>query len=167
MFPQYDNAKPGWREWRKSFLSHIASSSVWLLHWVLKNLIALRLVTCSFWSRILIRCTGYVKLVSSDATLGNATSTDAFKHFFSCDAWDISLIPVNDGGNSSLYATFQCSEVTTFPSSQTSSLPSWVKPLGIHDLQPQTLRVNASCLHNSLSVTLWLLGYLECDWLSL
>jgi hypothetical protein len=44
----------------------------------------------------------------------------------------------------------QSIEVLTSLSLQTSSRPSLGKPFGIHVLQPQTLRVGASCLHNSL-----------------
>jgi hypothetical protein len=47
-FPHYGKTKSGWREWRKSSLSQVASSSEWLLHCTLKNLIVLRLVTRSF-----------------------------------------------------------------------------------------------------------------------
>jgi hypothetical protein len=57
----------------------------------------------------------------------------------------------------------QRNEVSTFSSSKTSSRPSLAKPLGIHDLHPQTLRVEASCWPNSLGMTSWLLGCLECD----
>jgi hypothetical protein len=38
-----------------------------------------------------------------------------------------------------------------------------VKPSSTHDFQLQTTRADASCLHNSLGVTLRLLGYPECD----
>jgi hypothetical protein len=55
----------------------------------------------------------------------------------------------------------QCNEVITSLLPQTSLHPSLVKPLGTHDLQPQTVRVSASYLHNSLDVTLQLLSYLE------
>jgi hypothetical protein len=55
----------------------------------------------------------------------------------------------------------QCNEVIASLSLQTSLCPSLVKPLGTHDLQPQTVRVSASCLHSSLGVTSWLLGCLE------
>jgi hypothetical protein len=34
-FPLYGNSKSGWRERRKSPLSHVASSFVWLLYWIL------------------------------------------------------------------------------------------------------------------------------------
>jgi hypothetical protein len=44
-FPHYGTSKSGWRERRKSSLSHGASSTVWLLHWILTNLIVLHLVT--------------------------------------------------------------------------------------------------------------------------
>jgi hypothetical protein len=48
----------------------------------------------------------------------------------------------------------RCSKVPTSLSSQISSCPSLVKPLGIHGLQPQTPRVGTSCLHNSLRMTM-------------
>jgi hypothetical protein len=57
----------------------------------------------------------------------------------------------------------QCNEVIASLSLQISSRPSLVKPLGIRDLQPQTVMVNASYLHSSLDVTSWLLGCLEYD----
>jgi hypothetical protein len=47
-FPHYGNMKSNWRERRKSSLSQVASSSVWLLHCIMKNLMVLRLVTRSF-----------------------------------------------------------------------------------------------------------------------
>jgi hypothetical protein len=39
------DSNSGWRERRKSSLSKVASSSDWLFHWILKNLIVLCLVT--------------------------------------------------------------------------------------------------------------------------
>jgi hypothetical protein len=55
----------------------------------------------------------------------------------------------------------QCNEVIASLSLQISSRPSLAKLLGIHDLQPQTVMVDASYLHSSLDVTSRLLGYLE------
>jgi hypothetical protein len=55
----------------------------------------------------------------------------------------------------------QCNEVIASLSLQISSRPSLGKPLGIRDLQPQTVMVDASYLHSSLDVTLRLLGCLE------
>jgi hypothetical protein len=104
--PNYGKAKSRWRDQRKSSLSQVASSLVWLLHYILKNLIVLFRVTRSFWSKILTGCSGYVKSVSSGATSGNTTSTGVFKHFFSYDTWKISWSPANDGGSSNLNATF-------------------------------------------------------------
>jgi hypothetical protein len=104
--PNYGKAKSGWRERRNSSLFEVASSSVWLLHCTLKNLIVLRRVTRSFWSKILTRCSGYVKLASSGATSDSTTFTGAFKHFFNCDTWKISWTHAINGGNSNLYATF-------------------------------------------------------------
>jgi hypothetical protein len=46
---------------------------------------------------------------------------------------------------------------------QISSRPSLVKPLDTHGLQPQTIKVGASCLHISLGVTLCLLSFLGYD----
>jgi hypothetical protein len=43
--PHYGKMKSEWREQRKSSLFHVASSSEWLLHYILKNLIVLRLMT--------------------------------------------------------------------------------------------------------------------------
>jgi hypothetical protein len=43
---------------------------------------------------------------------------------------------------------------------QISSCSSLVKPLSRHGLQPQIVKVGASCLHSSLSVTLQLLSFL-------
>jgi hypothetical protein len=57
----------------------------------------------------------------------------------------------------------QCNEVIASLSLQISSRPSLAKPLGIRDLQPQTVMVNISYLHSSLGVTSWLLGCLEYD----
>jgi hypothetical protein len=56
-----------------------------------------------------------------------------------------------------------CNEVIASLSPQTSLRPSLVKPLATHDLQPQTVRVSTSYLHNSLDMTLWLLSCLEYD----
>ncbi len=81
IFPYYGNTKSGLREWRKSSLSQVASSSEWSFHCILKNLIVLRLMTRCFWSKTLIRCLGYDKSASSGVTSGNMTSTGAFKHF--------------------------------------------------------------------------------------
>jgi hypothetical protein len=53
------------------------------------------------------------------------------------------------------------SEVLVSLSPQTSSRPSLAKPLSTHDLQHQTLRVDASYLHNSLDVTSRLLSCLK------
>jgi hypothetical protein len=47
-----------------------------------------------------------------------------------------------------------CNEVIASLSPQTSLRYSLVKHLGTHDLQHQTIRVGASCLHNSLNMTL-------------
>jgi hypothetical protein len=47
----------------------------------------------------------------------------------------------------------QCNEVIASLSLQISSRPSLVKPLGIRDLQPQTIMVDVSYLHSSLDVT--------------
>jgi hypothetical protein len=44
---------------------------------------------------------------------------------------------------------------------QISSRPSLVKPLSIHGLQPQTVKVGTFCLHSSLGVTLRLLVVLN------
>jgi hypothetical protein len=55
----------------------------------------------------------------------------------------------------------QCNKVIASLSLQFSSRHSLVKPLGTHDLQPETVRVSTSCLHSSLGVTSQLLGYLE------
>jgi hypothetical protein len=89
-FPHYGKKKPGWWGQRKSSLSHVASSSVWLLHCTLKNLIILHLVTWSFWSKALMGCSGYDKSSLSGVTSGNTTSIGAFKHFFNCDTWKMS-----------------------------------------------------------------------------
>jgi hypothetical protein len=62
---------------------------------------------------------------------------------------------------SQVWGMARCSEVITFLSLQTSSRPSLAKPLDTHVLHPQTVKVYASYLHNSLSVTLWLLSCLE------
>jgi hypothetical protein len=48
----------------------------------------------------------------------------------------------------------RCIEVIAFLSLQISSRPSLTKPLGIRDLQPQTVMVDISYLHSSLDVTL-------------
>jgi hypothetical protein len=57
----------------------------------------------------------------------------------------------------------QCNEVIASFSLQISSRPSLVKPLGICDLQPQTVMVDASCLSSPLAVPSWLLGCFEYD----
>jgi hypothetical protein len=57
----------------------------------------------------------------------------------------------------------QCNEVIASLSLQISSCPSLVTPLVIRDLQPQTIMVDASCLHSSLDVTSRLLGCFEYD----
>jgi hypothetical protein len=44
----YGKVKSGWRELRNSSLSQVASSSVWLQHCTLKNMIVLHRVTWSF-----------------------------------------------------------------------------------------------------------------------
>jgi hypothetical protein len=54
-----------------------------------------------------------------------------------------------------------CNEVIASLLPQTSSCPLLVKPLGTHDLRPQTIRVGATYLHSSLGVTSQLLGCLE------
>jgi hypothetical protein len=50
---------------------------------------------------------------------------------------------------------------------QISSCPSLVKPLSPRGLQPQTIKVGASCLHSSLGATLRLLSFLGYDTLVL
>jgi hypothetical protein len=102
IFPHYGNTKSKWQERRKSSLSHVASSLVWLLHFILKNLIVLRLMTRSFWSKTLIGCSGYDKSASSGVTLGNTMSMGVFKHYFNCDMWKISWTPAKDGSTLSL-----------------------------------------------------------------
>jgi hypothetical protein len=57
----------------------------------------------------------------------------------------------------------QCNEVIAFLSFPIASRLSLVKPLGICDLQPQTIMVDVSCLHSSLNVTSQLLGCFEYD----
>jgi hypothetical protein len=142
-FPHYGSSKSGWREWRNYSLSHVASSTIWLLHWILKNLIMLHLVTWLFWSKTLIGCLEYVKSASSGGTSDNSTSTGGFKHFFSWDTWKMSWTPTNDSGNSNLYTTVPhfsrrgmvwCNEVIASRSPQTSLHPSLLIPLGTHDL---------------------------------
>jgi hypothetical protein len=56
----------------------------------LEELDFLRLVTRSFRSKIVIRCSGYDKSALSGATSGNTMPTGAFKHFFNCDMWKMS-----------------------------------------------------------------------------
>jgi hypothetical protein len=101
-FPHYGKTKAGWWEWRKSLLSKVASSSVWLHHCTLKNLIVLLLVTRSLRSKTFMGCSGYDKSASSSVTLGNTTCTGAFKHFFSCNTWKMSWTPAKEGGRSNL-----------------------------------------------------------------
>jgi hypothetical protein len=57
----------------------------------------------------------------------------------------------------------QCNEMIASLSFQIASRLSLAKPLGIRDLQPQTVMVDASCLHSSIDVTLRLLGCFEYD----
>jgi hypothetical protein len=57
----------------------------------------------------------------------------------------------------------QYNEVIASLSLQISSHPSLVKSLSTRGLQPQTVNVSASCLHNSLGATLWLLSFLGYD----
>jgi hypothetical protein len=57
----------------------------------------------------------------------------------------------------------QYNEVIASLSLQISSCPSLVKPLSTRGLQPQTVKVGASCLHSSLGATLQLLSFLVCD----
>jgi hypothetical protein len=57
----------------------------------------------------------------------------------------------------------QCNEVISFLLFQITSRLSLVKPLGIRDLQLQTVMVDASCLYSSLDATSWLLGCFEYD----
>jgi hypothetical protein len=169
-FPHYGSSKFWRRERRKLSLSHVTSFAVWLLHWILKNLIVLRLVTRLYWSKILIGCSGYVKSASSGVTSSSTTSTVLLGTFVTCGRchellpWmTVTLTCMSRSHISQGWGIVWCSEVLVFISPQTSSHPSLAKPLSTHDLQPQTLRVGISCLHNSLDVTSWLLGYLEYD----
>jgi hypothetical protein len=57
----------------------------------------------------------------------------------------------------------QYNEVTTFLSLQISSRPSLVKPLSTRGLQPQTVRVGASCLRSSLGAALRPSSFLGYD----
>jgi hypothetical protein len=57
----------------------------------------------------------------------------------------------------------QYNEVIVSLSIQISSCPSLGKPLSTRGLQPQTVNVNASCLHRSFGVTLRLLSFLGYD----
>jgi hypothetical protein len=57
----------------------------------------------------------------------------------------------------------QCNDVIASLSLQISSHPSMAKHLSIHGLQPQTVKVGASCLHSSLGITLRLLSCLGYD----
>jgi hypothetical protein len=59
--PNYAKAKSRWCDRRKSSLSQVAFSSVWLLHCTLKNFLVLHRVAWSFWSKILTGCLGYVE----------------------------------------------------------------------------------------------------------
>jgi hypothetical protein len=56
-----------------------------------------------------------------------------------------------------------CNEVIASFSFQIASRLSLAKILGICDLQPQTVMVDASCLHSFLDATLWLLGCFKYD----
>jgi hypothetical protein len=57
----------------------------------------------------------------------------------------------------------QYNEVIASLPLQISSRPSSVKPLSTRGLQPQIVRVDASCLHSSLGAALRLLSFLGHD----
>jgi hypothetical protein len=57
----------------------------------------------------------------------------------------------------------QYNEVITSLPLRIFSRPSLAKPLSTRGLQPQTLRVGASCLHTSLGVALRFLSFLGYD----
>jgi hypothetical protein len=57
----------------------------------------------------------------------------------------------------------QYNEVIASLSLQISSRPSLAKPLSTRGLQPQTVKVGASCLHSSFGTTLRLLSFLGYD----
>jgi hypothetical protein len=57
----------------------------------------------------------------------------------------------------------QYNEVIASLSLQISSHPSLVKPLSMRGLQPQPIKVGASCLHSSLDATLRLSSFLGYD----
>jgi hypothetical protein len=64
---------------------------------------------------------------------------------------------------SQVWGMTRCSETIAFLLLQISLCPSLVKPSSTHDLQPQTIKVSASCLRSSLGVTLRLLSCLRYD----
>jgi hypothetical protein len=64
---------------------------------------------------------------------------------------------------SSEFGMVQYNEVIASLSLQISSHPSLVKPLSTRGLQPQTIKVGASCLHSFPGATLQLLSFLVCD----
>jgi hypothetical protein len=57
----------------------------------------------------------------------------------------------------------QYNEAIASPSLQISSRPSLAKPLNTRGLQPQTVRVSASCLRSSLGAALRLSSFLGYD----
>jgi hypothetical protein len=61
------------------------------------------------------------------------------------------------------FETVQYNEVIASLSLQISSRPSSVKPLSTRGLQPQTVRVGASCLHSSIGAALRLSSFLGHD----
>jgi hypothetical protein len=170
-FPHFGNTKSGWRERKMSSLSLVASSSEWLLYYILKNLIVLRLVTWSFWSKTLIGCSGYDKSASNVVTSGNMMSTSAFKHFFSVARGRCHELLLRTVAGSACkpqshtswgWGTVRCSKALTFLSPQTSSRPSYARPSNIHDLLLRA-PINASCLHRSPGVTSRLSSFLGYD----
>jgi hypothetical protein len=129
-------------------------------------------VTRLFWSKILIGCSGYVKSVSSGATFGNTTSTvpsnaslaeicGRCRELLPMTVVTLTCMPPSH--TSPELGMVQYNEVIASLSLQISSRPSLAKPLSTRGLQPQTVRVGASCLHSSLGTTLRLLNFLGYD----
>jgi hypothetical protein len=136
----YGNTKFGWRERRKSSLSPVASFSEWLLHYILKNLIVLCLVTQSFRSKTLIGCSGY-KSASNGVTSGNTTSTGAFNSSVAtrgrCHELQLKMVagPASkpQSHTSRGWGIVRCSKELTFLSPRISSRHSLVKLSNTHD----------------------------------
>jgi hypothetical protein len=89
---------------KKSWVSHVASSSVCWFHCILYNLRTLLQLIQSFSSRTQIGCSEYVKSGSKATSVTFMVRSGTRRHFFNWDTWNTLCTADNVSGSWSRYA---------------------------------------------------------------